>query len=308
MKIKVLLTIIACTACMLSSCSGQDDIHAELEDPQYNVTDNASDPIQHERHELFSKYKTYLITNPQTIDYKFNFQKKNNLRITPSDQSQAMLQKGIARLHSMFLDTYSEEFKQKHLPFSIILADSILFLGMENTTPSYHAYAANRFLAIAGIRQEMGTESDSLMQAMKGDIHSRYWIDFLGGEKGVFAIPETFDEVSKDYYRKEVGELVSTPLGDVRGSLPWDIDFHSLGFVSYNHITTFFDPDPDYGGWWIESPDEDADRRQWVAFIFGTPKAQREQIINSYPIMKEKYDILKQAFLKCENFDIDQLP
>lgn len=308
MKIKVLLSILACTACMLSSCSSEDDIHAELEDPQYNVTDNASDPIQHERHELFGKYKTYLITNPQTIDYKFNFQKKNNLRITPPDQSQAMLQKGIARLHSMFLDTYSEEFRQKHLPFSIILADSILFLGMEKATPSYHAYAANRFLAIAGIRQDMGTESDSLMQAMKGDIHSRYWIDFLGGEKGVFSIPETFDEVSKDYYRKEISELASTPLGDVWGTLPWDIDFHSLGFISYNHIATFFDPDPDYGGWWIETPDEDTDRRQWVAFIFGTPKTQREQIVNSHPIMKEKYDILKQAFLKCENFDIDQLP
>lgn len=293
---------------MISSCSSEDEIQAELEDPQYNVTDDASNPIQHERHELFAKYKTYLITNPQTIDYKFNFQKKNNLRITPPDQSQAMLQKGIARLHSMFLDTYSEEFKQKHLPFSIILADSILFLGMENTTPSYHAFAANRFLAIAGIRQDMGTESDSLMQAMKGDIHSRYWIDFLGGEKGVFSIPEAFDEVSKDYYRKGISELASTPLGDVWGMLPWDIDFHALGFISYNHIATFFDPDPDYGGWWIETPDEDTDRRQWVAFFFGTPKAQREQIVNSYPIMKEKYDILKQAFLKCENFDIDQLP
>ena len=200
-------------------------------------------------------------------------------------QDTELLKRGIERLHTMFLDVYSEEFKQKHLPFSIILADSILFLGMENKTPSYHAYAANRFVAMAGVRPAMGQESDSLKQAIKGELHSRYWIDYLGGEAKVFTIPDSLDDISKAYFAKDVGDLTKTPLGNVVGKLPWQIDFHPL-----------------------ETPNADTDRRQWIAFIFTTPKAERERIINSYPLMKRKYEILKKAFMACDNFDIDQLP
>lgn len=307
-KMKSILSITVCLLGMLTSCTNESAIHAELEDALYDFTDNPADPIQHERYLLFSKYKTYLITNPVTRDYKFNFQKKNNLRITPVKQDTELLKRAIERLHTMFLDVYSEEFKQKHLPFSIILADSILFLGMENKTPSYHAYAANRFVAMAGVRPTMGLESDSLKQAIKGDLHSRYWIDYLGGEAKVFTIPDSLDDISKAYFAKDVGDLTKTPLGNVVGKLPWQIDFHPLGFVSYNPATTFFDPDPDRGGWWIETPNADTDRRQWIAFIFTTPKAERERIINSYPLMKRKYEILKKAFMACDNFDIDQLP
>lgn len=308
MNIKHLFPVLALGLGVLTSCNSESDIHAELDESRYNVEDSQSDPVQHERHILFTKYKTYLITNPQTVDYKFNFQKKNNLLIKAPEQTPALLQRGIQRLHEMFLDVYPEEFKQKHLPFSIIIADDIQFLGMEDRTPSYHAYAANRFLAMGSVRPTMGAESDSLKRAIKGEIHSRYWIDYLGNETKVFTVPESFVNISKDYYKKEISELSNSPLGDVSGLLPWQIDFHKLGFISYNHQTTFFDPDPDWGGWWIEAPDEDTDKRQWVAFIFSTPKKERIEIINSSELMKQKYDLLKAAFLACDNFDIDKLP
>ena len=52
----------------------------------------------------------------------------------------------------------------------------------------------------------------------------------------------------------------------------------------------------------------DVDKRQWVAFFFNTPKTERDSLIAAYPKMKQKYEILKEAFSKCDGFDIDQLP
>jgi hypothetical protein len=130
---------------LFASCGSDDDIHADLVPPRFDVTDNPSDPVQHAKYEMYSKYQTYLITNPEIYDYKFNFQRKNNLSITAPNQDPAFLQKSIERFNEVFMNVYSEDFKKKYLPYSIILADKILFLGQDEGTPSYDAYAANRF-------------------------------------------------------------------------------------------------------------------------------------------------------------------
>lgn len=305
MKANIYTTLLCGAMLMLCfSCSNEKDIHAELEAPVYNVTDNSSDPVQHQRFQFYQDYKTYLITNPEVKDYRFNFQTKNNILMTAPTQSNDVLLGGVDMLKSLFLDVYSTDFKKKHLPFSIILADSIFYLGQDVGRPYYHSYASQRFLALGGIRREMATYSDSLKLAIKGDIHSRYWIDFLQGAKGVFSIPEEFEEISKSYYGKGVDYI--SDLGNVTGRLPWQIDYHQLGFITYNHNTTFYDEAE--GAWWIEVPNADVDKRQWVAFFFNTPKSQRDALIAAYPKMKAKYDILKEAFLKCEGFDVDQLP
>jgi hypothetical protein len=153
----------------------------------------------------------------------------------------------------------------------------------------------------------MDSQSDSLKQAIKGEIHSRFWYDYIGNELNLFSIPEEFEVPSNDYYSQEVWDLMDSPIGDVTYLLPWEIDVHPLGFISYNHATTFFDPDPDWGGWWIEMPSQEVDKRQWLSFVFGTPKAERDRIIDAYPIMKEKYDILRKTFLAFD-IDLDKLP
>ena len=298
----VLLCSAVLTLCF--SCSKEKDIHAEIEESVYDITDNPSDPIQHQRYLFYQDYRTYLITNPEVKDYRFNFQTKNNILMIAPTQSNDVLLGGVDMLKSLFLDVYSTDFKKKYLPFSIILADSIFYLGQDVGRPYYHSYASQRFLALGGIRREMATYSDSLKLAIKGDIHSRYWIDFLQGAKGVFSIPEEFEEISKSYYGKGVDYIAD--LGNVTGRLPWQIDYHQLGFITYNHNTTFYDDAE--GAWWIEVPNADVDKRQWVAFFFNTPKSQRDALIAAYPKMKAKYDILKEAFLKCEGFDVDQLP
>ena len=305
MKASLYIIAALCAGTIMASCS-EEKLTAEPEQPRYNVADDPNDAIQHTKFTMFENYRTYLITNPTTADYKFNFQQKNNLLITAPQQSKDLLAKGIARFEKLFMSVYSEAFKKQYMPFSIILADSILFLEQENGRPSYHAYAANRFLAMAGVRPGMENDTDSLLREIKGDIHARFWVDYMEGINQKFELPQEFFEPSKSYYRKSADEI--SVLGDVTGKLPDQINFHPAGFIMYNRRTTFFDPDPDWGGWWIEAPDEDTDKRQWIAFVFSTPKAEREAIIAEYPIMKQKYDLLKAAFLKSDNFNIDLLP
>ena len=50
MKANIYTTLLCGAMLMLCfSCSNEKDIHAELEAPVYNVTDNSSDPVQHQR-------------------------------------------------------------------------------------------------------------------------------------------------------------------------------------------------------------------------------------------------------------------
>ncbi len=305
MKNKFYTTLLCGTLLILCfSCSNDNAIHADLEEPAYNVTDNTADPVQHQRFLFYQDYHTYLITNPEVKDYRYNFQTKNNILMIAPEQSNEVLSGGVDMLKNLFLNVYSTGFKKKYLPFSIILADSIFFLGQDVGRPYYHSFASQRFLALGDVRKEMSSYSDSLKLAIKGDIHSRYWIDFLQGAKGVFSIPESFEEISKNYYGKGVDYIAD--LGNVTGKLPWQINYHQLGFITYNHNTTFYDEAE--SEWWIEVPNADVDKRQWVAFFFNTPKRERDSLITAYPKMKQKYEILKEAFSKCDGFDIDQLP
>ena len=62
----VLLCSAVLTLCF--SCSKEKDIYAEIEESVYDITDNPSDPIQHQRYLFYQDYRTYLITRPEIKD------------------------------------------------------------------------------------------------------------------------------------------------------------------------------------------------------------------------------------------------
>lgn len=287
-----------------SACRDKERISATLSPPRYDVSDGSQDVVQRLRYELYKKYKVYLITKPETYDYKFNFQRKNQLLITAPRQHLELLKAGVDLLEECFLGCYPEEFKIKHLPFSLILAEQILFLGEQDKTPEYGAFAGRNFVAISGIKEGIDLYTQEEKARLRGEVNARYWVHFLRDVKGVFAVPEEFYRVSEVYYRKNVEAI--TELGEVSGKNPNEIDYHKLGFVSYNQRTTFYDNDDQ--AWWIEVPDRETDLRQWIAYLFEKPRAERERVLDAYPHMKEKYEVLKTAFRACEGYDIDLLP
>lgn len=305
---KIIILIAFCCLTLLCSCGREESIHAELGKNPYDITDQPSDPVQHERYVLYRDYQTFLITEPSIADYQFNFQQKNKLLITAPEQSPVLLQQGIALLHEVFLDIYPESFKKKHMPYSLLLAESIIYTGYENIRPLYQAYGANRFLVMGGVKAGMETYDDTRKRIIKSEINAAYWIDYLRDTKKLFAIPDAFALVSgENVHGKALGDLPGNPLGYEDGvTTPNDPVYYKLGFISYSPLGTFYDET--YDSWWIETPSIDTDHRQWIGFVFSTPKAEREAILEQYPMMKAKYDILREAILQCENFDINNLP
>ena len=297
---QVRLMIICVVLFGFNACSTEDDIHAKVEDGWYNLEDDPSDPVQHYIYQFYRDYQTIIIKDPEVEDYRYNFRKRNNIRIVAPTQEAVLLEKGLDMVKDVFIDIYPDGFKKDYFPYSIIMADSILFLGMEDQIPSYHGFASTNFVAIAGIRSEMSGYTDSDVRKIRGEVNAKFWNDYLSAIKNVFVVPDDFYEVSKKFYGQSDWDwdVVYTPD---------DVDWHEMGFISYDPGNTSFDDDPVWGGWWIQAPNKSIDISQWLEFVFGTTMEEREALLEEYPLMKKKYEILQGAMKKCGGFDISKL-
>ena len=170
---------------------------------------------------------------------------------------------------------------------------------MEDQIPSYHSYASSNFVAIAGIRSKMNEYTDRDIRDIRGEVNAKFWNDYLSAIKNVFTVPDEFYEVSEEFY----GE---TDWGWDIETLD-DIDWHEMGFISYDPGNTSYDDDPDWGGWWIQAPNKSIDIMQWLEFIFSTTIQEREMLLETYPLMKKKYEILQETMKKYDGFDITKL-
>jgi hypothetical protein len=281
-------------------CKKESFVKAELEPPYYNTSDSSTDPIQHYKSIIFNTYGTYLITAPTIRDYAYNFANKNKIDLTAPEQSEENLLHGIKILKEQFLNLYPVEFLKKNLPFSILLADKIIFTGyisvedgVEPPRPEYYSYASSSFIAVSGIRKNMGKNPKERLDSIRGDVNARFWLDYIEGIKGGFEVSKSFYEVSKGRYKKDYFDDPAT------------INYYKDGFISYNKVATIYDSND---GWYTELPDEELDLRQWVEFIFRTPKTKIADIINApgNEKMLKKYEILKQSFLDV-GFNIESL-
>lgn len=279
------------------SCTKEKTNPAEIEKPYYNVTDDTSDPVQHEKAVLFNSYKTYLITNPTIRDYAYNFANKNKISIVAPEQSNENLLNGIKMLKETFLDLYPEDFKKKNLPFSIILSDTLRFTGIISIDgeippkPEYYAWSSTSFIAISGIRKNMGANPQERKDSIRGEINSHFWTGYLAAHKGLFTIPDSFYEISKDNYGKTLFEDPAT------------IDYYQYGFVGCNKLATIYD---EIDGWMTDLPREEMDLQMWVAFIFRTPKTKLQPILDANEKMAQKYEILRDVF-KASGYNIDNI-
>lgn len=124
---KLLYTLSVLLVLLLAGCNKEDDVHAELGDSWYDLKDDPSDPVQHYIHELYANTGVVLVVDPDIRDYRFNFTKKNNIRVVAPKQASDLLTQGIEFARKIFLDIYPDDFKKAYFPYNIILADSILF-------------------------------------------------------------------------------------------------------------------------------------------------------------------------------------
>ena len=295
---KKLLLLISLFAGM-SSCYHEDTLEVSEQPDKYGVLkDNPSDPIQHFIYEFYQKYETVIITNPTISDYRFNYNSSNGIAITAPAQNQKVVEQGIEFLQKVLLDLYPDDFLKKNLPFSIILAEEMK-MASYGETAILNCYASRNFIAVSNVVDGVGDMSESNFVKIRADVNASFWAIYMSQVRGLFSVPETFYEASLAVESKIYGGYFY--LGAVN---PATIDFYKYGLVSYNTDASYIDYEDEW--FTVYAPTKSQDLAQWMNFVFEKTPAELQEIFNAYPVMKKKYDIIREAML-ANGFDLATL-
>ena len=304
------IAVLFCTALalLLGSCEKEETLHVDPIGPKYNLEDDPNDPIQHFIYETYRDFGIVVITNPTEADYAYNFTNKNRLNLVAPPQDPAVIQAGLAFIKKNFLDLYSAEFKKQNMPFTLVMAKSIVNES-HGGSAAVDAYASTGMIAVSHIDENIGSLSDEQAKAYKAAINACFWSSYMGTVRNMFSVPEEFYQVSGGESGSEgdYGKYISVQ----KYVLNWDTveyepnpdykdpdpaDWYKLGFVNVVDFTMTEDPDyPYYDGYNYTTPNATEDLSLWTNFIFATSSSEIATMGQTYERIQQKYEILKKA-------------
>lgn len=298
---KKLILLISLLAGM-SSCYNEDALVIPDQPDKYNILkDDPSDPTQHFRYQFYQKYQTIVITNPTEADYRFNFTSNNGIKITAPEQSKEVIDEGVDFLQRVLLDLYSDDFLKKNLPFSILLAEEVRMDSYGETT-ILNCHASSSFIALGNVNSALKNMSEEDFLTVKADVNASFWAKYMSQVRGLFTIPDSFYEASEEV---EPGIYNWFYLG--YDATPYNTDFYHYGLISYDPENSFVDEeDPDFPWYSLYAPSKTTDLSQWMNFVFLKTPTEIQEICDKYPVMKKKYDIIREAMLE-NGFDLSKL-
>lgn len=286
----------------MSSCYNEDALNVPDQPDKYNVLeDDPSDPTRHFIHEFYQKYQTVIITNPTEADYKFNFTSDNGIKITAPEQKQEVMDEGIEFLQEVLLDLYPDDFLKKNLPFSVILADEVKMDSYGETTVM-NCYASGSFIAVGNVTSGLKTMPQEEFRQIRADVNATFWARYMSEVRGLFTISDAFYAASE-----EVKAGVYDWFYFGYDATPYDTDFYYYGLISYDPDRSFVDEeDEDWPFYSLYAPSRETDLSQWMNFVFAKTPVEIQEICAQYPVMKKKYDIIREAMLE-NGFDLSKL-
>lgn len=302
------IAVLFCTALalLLGSCEKEEALHVDPIGPQYNLEDDPNDPVQHFIYETYRDYGIVIITNPTEADYAYNFTNRNRLNLVAPPQDPEVIQAGLDFIKKNFLDLYSAEFKKENMPFTLVMAKSIVNESFGGSAP-VDAYASSGMIAVSHIDENIGSLSEEQAKAYKAAINACFWSSYMGTVRNMFSVPKEFYQVSGgesgsegDYGQhisvyKYINYDTSTPNPDYK--LPPDpANWYKLGFVDIMDFYEYSDPTwPDFDYYSYTTPNPTEDLSLWTNFIFATSSSEIETLCQTYERIQQKYEILKKA-------------
>lgn len=297
---KKLILLISLLAGM-SSCYNEDALIIPDQPDKYNILqDDPSDPTQHFVYQFYQKYQTVIITNPTEADYKFNFTSDNGIKITAPEQQKEIIDEGIDFLQDVLLDLYPDDFLKKNLPFSILLAQQVQMASYGETT-IMNCYASGSFIVLSNVTTDLKTMSREDFIKIRADVNATFWAKYMSEVRGLFTISDAFYEAGEEVEP----DLYSPNWHRFEGTDPNAIDFYKYGIITYDEERSYIDEDwPDFNS--IYAPSKSGDLAMWMNFVFEKTPAEIQEICNNYPVMKKKYDVIREAMLE-NGFDLSKL-
>ncbi len=285
---------------LLAACFEDETIHADYVDYGRGYDTTSTNPVWKYVSQYYYKFGKEIILDPDTSDYMFNFQSKNEVRIVPPRQDEAHLSEALQFLREMFLDGYSDHVKEKIFPYAVILGDSIINVSSEPyvkmdicTATSYVAFLVN-------------DEMIGKTEEEKAELSKQWNITFLNYcfSKIGWTVPESFYLYSNEEYGLRENWWIPVA-GATEDSEPAPLDVvwergYPQGTWTWQFAEDWTAPN-EYG--YSVASSRASYLEQFIDFLFSTPQEVIDEAIANHEKLRHAHDVLDNA-LK-EDFGID---
>lgn len=280
-------TLIAIIALLCWQCNDEDPLDSELGSYRRKYDVNSPDTVVRFVSQYYQRYGKVFITDPDSSDYLYNFQYKNTVKLKMPEQETEHLLYGIAYMNELFVDFYPDQFIKEHFPFSLIISDSIYTVGFG--AKEIDLYVARNFLAL-NVGQKTRDYTFEEKKHLSLTMHITFITDLLYQYQNCLDLSAFFAPSEKLY----------STIGSSKLSIE---QLYAQG-IMYDRAW--------YGN--TEYPSRKDDLKDWLSFLTGYKEDKWskipdnvDELIATYPVMKQKYDALTQAIKDCIGIDYKEL-
>ena len=268
----------------LCSCSKDVALGPDVEFERDYVLPQGGAPDADERIvDLYEKYGSYFLYDFTVADLNWNqVLNSTEYKLVLGEPKYALDMLNL--LDEVWLKFYSEELK-KNLPYRIFMADTIYTVSGNTDRPSVCVKTGDNSFAFGYMNEDTKNKTAAEKLELKNAVHPLFFNHLLA--RGAISIPEEFYKIS-DYSKKASAD-------------PDDADYaRKRGFVA----------NPLYGNEWCTNVDYQTKKlSQWDDlnyFLSSILRRTSEQWASdlTYPLVKQKYDILVDHFKKEYNLDL----
>lgn len=282
--------IIALLSIVYYNCTKEEDFIVE-EVPYKRVSmydTNSSNKVLKFESQYYYKYDRFFITNPDSLDYLYNFSSKNEeIEFTYPKQDIEHLWKGVEMIKELLLDAYPDKFIHDHFPYSIMLADGKMYDPAHMDEEAL--YLMGRYFCIFSI-QDISQMSFEEKAAVSVKLHETIWRYIGLCDRGI-ELPDEF------YSYGDRENLYGQFLMDEKYEKYFDPD--ALYEIGFPNLFRFLDVIP-------VIPNRGEDVGYWMSFLIETPDDEIQALLDKYEAMQIKYTHLMRLFEKW-NIDYKKL-
>lgn len=239
--------------------------------------------------ELHEKYGSYFLYEFTLRDFEWTQINDNTLRgtyeYTPADPQ--YVGEMLDLLNDIWFQFYPEEFLKETIPYRVFLVSTLDWLAFGDPIQQFGRTGENQ-IALSLCCDTLVKMSNATKLEYKNWLHGQLWYQWP--TNGTVEIPEEFYEVS-DY-----SEFTSMDTPETRN------EARERGFVVDNYDYAWWT----YADWNTGMLSKDSDCSAFIGRMVTQTEAEWAEDL-TYPLVKQKYDILRDWFQEQYGFDIQAI-
>ncbi len=277
-KIKIYIWMLL--ACVLTACSGNDDVDyvapwtEEYELPQGKS--DADDRIV----DYYNRYGSYILYEYSLIDFRYEVDEYSFYNFKLPDP--AYVGNMLDLLEDIWFDFYPDEFHKKYMPLKIMLTENMTY---ENSARYYFTLTGESAVGIGWCSDTLREITPTTKLEFKNELQGALWEIWTGK----LEFPEEFFAVS-DYSIAADDDPASENYARKRGFVAEEWDYE------WSMVTD----------WETGMLDEQKDLKSFLTAMITRTSAEWKADLQ-YPLVREKYDILRNWIQKTYGFDLQKI-